>query len=130
MQNTQFLLPFLIQTNSVSTHPASGLSAPVKMMNSPPAAILLKKPDISATLPNDCPMIMSQATNLGMSLSVSCSRELLIPGAPNPGTLDHPKSFCMPIGKDDDFRHNSQESVDIIWIGLEKGFDHRSQELS
>jgi hypothetical protein len=100
------------------------------MMNSPPAAILLKKPDISAILPNDCLMIMSQATNLGMSLSVSCSRELLIPGAPNPWGARPSEELLHAIGKDDDSRHNSQESVDIIWIGLEKGFDHRSQELS
>ena len=72
------------------------MSAPVKMMNSPAAAILPKKPDISAILPNDCPMIMSQAINLGMFLAVSCSREPLIPGAPNPGAPDHPKSFYMP----------------------------------
>lgn len=59
--------PFFDPNRFSVHHPASGLSAPVKMMNSPPAAILLKKPNISAILPNDCLMIMSQATNLGMS---------------------------------------------------------------
>jgi hypothetical protein len=72
------------------------MSAPVKMMNSPPAATLPKKPAISAILPNDCPMIMSQAINLGILLAVICAREALIPGVPNPGALDYPKSFCMP----------------------------------
>ncbi len=57
------------------------MSAPVKMMNSPPTAILPKKPDSRAILPNDCPMIMSPAINLGMFLAVICSRETLIPGA-------------------------------------------------
>ena len=47
--------PFFDPNQFSVHHPASGLSAPVKMMNSPPAAILLKKPDISAILPNDCP---------------------------------------------------------------------------
>jgi hypothetical protein len=41
------------------------MRAPVKMMNSPLAAILPKKPDIRAMLPNDCPMITSQAISLG-----------------------------------------------------------------
>ena len=73
---------------------------------------------------------MSQATNLGMFLAVICSREALIPGAPNPRGARPSEELLHAIGKDDDSRHNSQESVDIIWIGLEKGFDHRSQELS
>ena len=72
------------------------MRAPVKMMNSPPAAILPKKPAISAILPNDCSMIMSQAINLGTFLVVSCSREALIPGGPNTEVLHYPKSFCMP----------------------------------
>jgi len=55
------------------------------MMNSLPAAIHPTKPAISAILPNDCSMIMSQAINLGTFLVVSCSREALIPGEPNPG---------------------------------------------
>jgi len=78
------------------------MSAPVKMMNNPPAAILPRKPKISAMLPNDCPMIMSQAINSGTFLAVICSRAALIPGRPNPGAVDHPKSFWHAIGKDDD----------------------------
>src|SRR6266446_2747899 len=81
--NTKYSIPSpFFDPNQFSVHPSGKwtMSAPVKMMNSPPAAILPKKPDISAILPNDCPMIMSQAINLGMFLAVSCSRERLIPG--------------------------------------------------
>src|SRR5258708_16323308 len=104
------------------------MSAPVKMMNSPPAAILPKKPDIRAILPNDCPMIMSEAINLGMFLAVSCARELLIPGGTKSRGAKPSEKLLHAIGKDDDSRDDSQESVDIIRIGLQKGFDHGSQE--
>jgi len=33
------------------------------------------------------------------------------------------------IGKDDDSRDDSQESVDILRIGLKEAFDHGSQEV-
>src|ERR1700731_2961161 len=97
--NTKYSIPSpFFDPNQFRVHPSGKwtMSAPVKMMNRPPATILPKKPEISPRLPNDCPMIMSQAINLGMFLAVSCSREPLIPGVPNPGAPDHPKSFCMP----------------------------------
>ena len=60
------------------------MSAPVKMMNSPPAAILPKKPDIRAILPNDCPIMTSQATGLGMFFVVICASVQPIPWGPIP----------------------------------------------
>jgi len=74
--NTKYSIPSpFFDPNQFSVHPSGRwtMSAPVKMMNNPPVAILPKKPDIRPILPNDCPMIMSQAINLGMFLAVICS---------------------------------------------------------
>jgi hypothetical protein len=70
------------------------MRAPVKMTKSPPAAILDRKPDRIATLPKDCPMMISHAMVLGILRELRSFRLPLTPGPPN-----HPRSFCIPYGK-------------------------------
>jgi hypothetical protein len=80
MSNTKYSIPSpLFDPNQFSVHPSGKCtrSAPVKIMNSPPAAILPRKPDIRAILPNDCPMMMSHATDLGMFFVTAQPRILL-----------------------------------------------------
>ena len=104
------------------------MSAPVKMMNRPPAAILPKKPARRATLPNDCPIMVSQATALGMFFVVICASVPLIPLGPNSAVLDPPEEFLHAIREHDDSRDDSQEGVNIGRIGLHECADHSESE--
>jgi hypothetical protein len=131
--NTKYSIPSpFFDPNQFSVHPSGRwtMSAPVKMMNSPPAAILPKNPDIRAILPNDCPIINEPGNKFrNVPRCDLFKRGLDSWGAKSSGARPS-EELLHAIGKGDDSRDDSQESVDIIRIRLKKGFDHRSQELS